>query len=194
MGVPQDRPLLKVPADRPAEARWLTDAERAVLVQHTQAPDASTGRTSIVADLNRLQCGSPVRAAYFALLLALYSYGIWLPQIIQGLARFSYQEIGLLAMLPNLAAAIVLYPWSRHSDTTGERRWHLALPLLLASAGLASAAWAREPAVCIAALTLAAVGIYGSLPVFWSLPAKRLTGASAATAIALVNSIGNVRG
>jgi ACS family tartrate transporter-like MFS transporter len=185
--------VLKILADRPAQARWLTAEERAALVQHTQAPDTTTRRTSIVTDLYQptvwVLC-----AAYFALLLALYSYSIWLPQVIQGLARFSYRQIGFLAMLPNLAAATLLYPWSRHSDATGERRWHVAIPLLLAAVGLASAACVREPAVCIAALTLAAVGIYCSLPGFWSLPAKRLTGASAATAIALVNSIGNLGG
>lgn len=185
--------VLDVLADRPAEARWLSDDERAAFVQHGQDSDALTRMTSVVANLSRpalwVLC-----AAYFALLLALYSYSIWLPQIIQGLARFSYREVGLLAMVPNLAAGILMYPWSRHSDARAERRWHVAIPLLLAALGLALAACVREPAASVAALTLAAVGIYSSLPVFWSLPAQRLTGASAAAAIALVNSIGNLGG
>ena len=185
--------VLKVLVGLPTEARWLTDEERAYLLRHRQGPDTARGPTGILVDLRRptvwILC-----AAYFALLVTLYSYSIWLPQIIQELAPFSYREIGLLAMVPNLLAALLMYPWARHSDATGERRWHVALPLLLAALGLASAAWVREPAVSVAALTIAAVGIYCSLPVFWSLPARRLTGASAAAGIALVNSVGNLGG
>lgn len=184
--------VFKVLVDRPSEARWLSDEERSYLLRRLEKPNAAAVM-GILAALGQRTVWL-LSTAYFALLLALYSYSIWLPQIIQELGRFSYREIGLLAMLPNLAAALLMYPWSRHSDVTAERRWHVALPLLLAAVGLFSAAWVGQPAASVAVLTLAAAGIYCSLPVFWSLPAKRLTGASAAAAIALVNSIGNLGG
>jgi nitrate/nitrite transporter NarK len=41
---------------------------------------------------------------------------------------------------------------------------------------------------------LAAVGIYGYLPGFWSLPTRFLTGTAAAASIGLTNSIGNLGG
>ena len=42
--------------------------------------------------------------------------------------------------------------------------------------------------------TLGAIGIYASLPLFWSLPTAILGGSAAAGGIALINSIGNLSG
>jgi nitrate/nitrite transporter NarK len=44
------------------------------------------------------------------------------------------------------------------------------------------------------ALTIAGAGIFSCLPIFWTLPTAFLSGAAAAGAIALVNSIGNLAG
>jgi nitrate/nitrite transporter NarK len=44
------------------------------------------------------------------------------------------------------------------------------------------------------ALCVAGFGIFGSLPVFWTLPTAFLSGAAAAGGIALINSIGNLAG
>ena len=40
----------------------------------------------------------------------------------------------------------------------------------------------------------AALGIFGALPITWTLPTETLSGAAAAGAIAVVNSIGNLSG
>jgi ACS family tartrate transporter-like MFS transporter len=44
------------------------------------------------------------------------------------------------------------------------------------------------------ALSIAGFGIFGNLPVFWTLPTAFLSGAAAAGGIALINSIGNLAG
>ena len=41
---------------------------------------------------------------------------------------------------------------------------------------------------------MAAFGIYGALPVFWTLPTAFLSGAAAAGGIAIINSLGNLSG
>ena len=46
----------------------------------------------------------------------------------------------------------------------------------------------------MAALTLAALGIYSTLATFWSLPTAFLSGTAAAAGIALINSVGNLGG
>ena len=185
--------VLKFLTDRPGQARWLTPQERAILIQSlkdpTTAPEPSDARYAFTYPALWTLSG-----VYFALLVALYGYNFWLPQIIQSLGEFSHRQIGGLAMLPNLAAVLFMYAWGLHSDATAERRWHAALPLLLAGAGLATAAFVHEPVVSIIALTLGAVGIYCALPVFWCLPTNRLSGAGAAAGIALINAIGNVGG
>ena len=84
--------------------------------------------------------------------------------------------------------------WGRHSDLTGERIWHVALPLFLAGAAFAWSAAGLPLAVIMVALTLAAVGIYAAVSTFWSLPTAILTGTGAAAGPALVNSVGNLGG
>jgi nitrate/nitrite transporter NarK len=46
----------------------------------------------------------------------------------------------------------------------------------------------------MAALALAALGIYSTLATFWSLPTAFLSGTAAAAGIALINSFGNLGG
>jgi nitrate/nitrite transporter NarK len=46
----------------------------------------------------------------------------------------------------------------------------------------------------MAAVTVAAIGIFSALPVFWTLPTALLSGTAAAAGIAWINSIGNLGG
>lgn len=183
---------LKYLVDRPDRASWLTPSEIAILNEALQgSADQSISRVRDALTHPEVWLLSTV---YFALLVALYTYGFWLPQFIQALGRLTHQQIGGLAMLPNLAAALLMYGWARHSDRRGERLWHVALPLMLAAVGLALTAYVNEASWSLFALTLAALGIYCALPVFWTLSTNHLSGASAAAGIALINSVGNIGG
>ena len=86
--------------------------------------------------------------------------------------------------------------WSRRSDRRGERVWHTALAACVAAAGLAAAGWAAaaSPMGATAAICLAAIGVFATLPPFWALVTGSFDGARAALAIALINSIGNLAG
>jgi ACS family tartrate transporter-like MFS transporter len=85
--------------------------------------------------------------------------------------------------------------WGLHSDRSGERRWHVAAPALLAAVALAASAMLQgSPIVAFLVLVVGGIGTFCALPAFWTLPAALLTGPAAAAGIALVNSIGNVGG
>jgi ACS family tartrate transporter-like MFS transporter len=43
-------------------------------------------------------------------------------------------------------------------------------------------------------LCVAALGVYGSLPVYWTFPSAILTSTAAAAGLALINSVGNLGG
>jgi ACS family tartrate transporter-like MFS transporter len=180
-------------SDRPASANWLTLQERWTLIEALRSSSAPAQVVSVRDALTDPKVWR-LSVAYFALLVALYGYGFWLPQVIAALGPFSHRQVGVLTMLPNLVAAIVMYPWGRHADANGERRRHAGAPLILAAGGLLVAASVHQLVIAIAALTAAAVGIYCSLPAYWSLPANYLTGASAAAGLALINSVGNIGG
>jgi len=59
---------------------------------------------------------------------------------------------------------------------------------------MAISAVATTPTVVLAAISLAAIGIWGALGTFWTLPTAFLSGTAAAGAIALINAIGNIGG
>src|SRR3712207_8342753 len=101
-------------------------------------------------------------------------------------------EIYTLSLHDALPISMVL--WSRHSDRTGERRWHLALPAALGGVTIPVALYLDSPFTVMAVITLTAVGICCALPVFWHFPPLLLTGAGAAAGIALINSLGNTAG
>src|SRR5579864_5948314 len=81
--------------------------------------------------------------------------------------------------------------WTRHSDATQERIWHVAGPAIVGGLSLIAAAYLSSPVLAAVAITVYAMGAYAVLPTFWSLPTAFLTGSAAAGGIALINSIGS---
>ena len=76
-----------------------------------------------------------------------------------------------------------------HSDKTGERRWHAAIPLLLVGVALSlSIAAGNNLVLAIAAFSLATMALYSFPSPFWALPTIFLSGPAAAASIALINS------
>lgn len=100
-----------------------------------------------------------------------------------------------VTVLPYLfsVAGILLNGFS--SNRTGERRWHLAVPVLLTSVSLALAILSGEhTALVIAFFCLAGLTFQAFLPVLWTLPSALLGKVAAATAIGTINSVGNLGG
>jgi len=189
--------VLFVLNDKPDDAKWL-DAEEKKWLKGVLAVEGAARGAGHSSDLKHALTNRRVWAfslIYFGILIGLYGLGMWLPQIIQGFGRLSNFEIGLLTVIPYLFAAIAMFAWGLHSDLTNERIWHVALPALVGAVGLvASALLGYSPVLALAALTVSAVGIYSTLPSFWTLPTSILTGTAAAGGIALINSVGNLGG
>ena len=186
---------LKFLDDRPEDASWLSKKERQAL-SATLAAEAKATRKIGYAGLGQALTRPRVLVLgllYFCLVVGLYGIGFWMPQVIQtfGLAPI---RIGFLTAIPYFFAAIAMVIWGWHSDRTGERIWHVALPLLLAGAAFAWSAYTGALSLTMVALTLATLGIYAAIGTFWSLPTAILTGTGAAAGLALVNSMGNLGG
>ncbi|MNR91716.1 putative tartrate transporter [compost metagenome] len=181
--------------DRPEKAAWLKPDEREWLVKTMQAEDANKGGQQHHSILRGLANPRVLALAliYFGTSAGLYTLGIWAPQIIKELG-VSSMTVGLLNAIPPIISVIAMILWSRHSDKTNERTWHVALACLTAAVGLAIAASTGSMFGLIAALTIVNVGISCSKPPLWSMPTMFLSGAAAATGIATINSIGNLGG
>ncbi len=186
---------LKFLDDRPEQAEWLSTKERAALAQ-TLGVEAKATREVGYAGLGQAVSRPRVLVLgllYFCLVVGLYGIGFWMPQVIQtfGLTPL---KIGFLTAVPYLFATIFMVLWGAHSDRTGERILHVALPLLLAALAFAWSAFTGPLGLTMVALTLATLGIYAAIGTFWSLPTAILTGTGAAAGLALVNSMGNLGG
>jgi MFS transporter, ACS family, tartrate transporter len=185
--------VLFVLCDSPQKAKWLSEREREVLTHAIEQDQRSSVHTSWRAGLV-----SPMvwrfALLYAALLMGVYGFGFWAPQIIRELGGFANTEVGWVLVIPYAAATLSMVLWGRHSDRTGERKWHLALPGVVGTIGFLYGGFADNVYVSIAAFTLGAIGIYASLPLFWTLPTALLGGSAAAGGIALINSVGNLSG
>lgn len=182
--------------NRPQQARWLSEAEitwlqtrlkeealRPELQIRHRLPDAFTsGRVWLLCLL------------YFLLNVGGYGYEMWLPSIIKGFSGTSDAVVGWINAIPYLMAAGVMLWVGRHSDRTGERRWHVAVAAISSAAGFALSSYFKNPYLAMAALTLAFVGLKSTLGPFWALGTAFLSGTAAAGGIALINSVGNLGG
>ena len=187
--------------DRPETARWLSPAERRWLTDTIAAEDADTDRGQRRGVLQTLGNARvlALALAYFGIVFGLYSIGFFLPQMIEGFQQqfgteFSIVEVGLLTAVPYAVATVAMLLWSRHSDQTGERVWHVALPAFLGAAAVAISLQLGSPLLTMAGITVTAIGIFSAVPILWQLPSTFLTGTAAAAGIGLINSIGNLSG
>ncbi len=179
--------------DRIEKAHWLTDSEKAVLVRNIKAEEQTKEEPSILTAMSMPRVWI-MAFTYFGFVMGLYGVGFWLPSIIKNTGVSSTLEIGLLSAIPNLFAIIGMILIARSSDRMRERRWHLAIPAVVAALGLIWSTSAGGVVTSMIALTIANVGIITVLPLFWSQPTAILSGAAAAAGIALINSVGNLAG
>jgi ACS family tartrate transporter-like MFS transporter len=182
--------------DAPRDARWLSPREREVL---TRKLDAERAGAALLQGGNALRAvfGSRVLAlalCYFGVELGMYGVIFWVPQIFAHVG-VAPEHIGYAVAAPYALAAAAMIAWSRRSDQRMERAGHIAAASVVGCLGLvASACWADSPAWALVAISIGAAGTFSVLPIFWTLPAASLRGASAAGAIALINAIGNLGG
>ena len=182
--------------DRPEKVHWLNEEERHWLSEQSTAK-RRTGKSARPDPV-----ASPARPprriltlVYFAVAGASNSIGFYLPKFLQlGFPTLGEFRIGLLVMIPSLCAVPCMILNGMHSDATGERRWHVAIPSLIGAAGWCLAAVLKAPVPYLFAFALTQIGVMSVLPTFWSLPTSFLSGPSAAGGIALINSVGNLGG
>ncbi|WP_234943628.1 MFS transporter [Rhizobium rhizogenes] len=186
----------RVLTNSPETAAWLEPEERTALAASLtagQGQAASHKVSGLVAGLRSPMVWS-LSLVFFCMGIGFFGVTIWLPQIVKQLSGLSNIEVSLVTTIPFAFAAAGMVLNARHSDRTGERRWHLVIPLLVGAIGLGGSALVPEPLSAFALLCLAAAGLWSAIGVFWALPANLLTGAAAAAGLALINAIGGISG
>ena len=187
--------VLFVLPDGPQSASWLSTEEREVIrsrlgADGIGAPDSHTLAHALVSGRVWL-----LALAHFLLIpVTLYAIGFWMPLMLKQASSGTDVEVGLLTAIPYAAGAVAMILAGRHSDRTGERRWHVAIAAAASAAGLALASIVSGPVALVATLSLAMVGLAAIFGPFWALATSMMRGVAAAGSIALVNSVGNTGG
>jgi MFS family permease len=129
----------------------------------------------------------------FLILVGLGGITFWMPQLIKNTGVTDSRTIGQLSAIPWLVGGLGMLLIGYTSDRTGERKWHLALCAIASGLGyIVSAEFGSNPAIAIAALSVATLGILAIFPVFWTVPSRFLSGVAVASGIAFINSMGNL--
>jgi MFS family permease len=185
--------------NKPADAKWLSDEERNWLVDvlaQESAKKIEQKKYSVLqafADRDVVICSG----IYFLWVCGLYGLSLFLPILIKALsATISNMMVGWLVTIPYIFGFVAMYFIGRHSDKTGERRWHTIFGMVTCAVGLLGSVFLANVSVFVSMLffTIATVGIYGVFGPFWAIPNSFLTSTAAAGAIAMINSIGNLGG
>jgi len=182
--------------DRPDRAKWLTAEQRAWLAGRIEEDGA---RKSAIGHLSVWQL---LRNRHF-LVMAMVCAGasatgsalaIWQPQLLKTFGLTNLQT-GFLNSVPYGIASVLMVLWGRHSDRTGERRWHTALALLLIAGGLSSLAFTQSMlAPTVMLLSCALIGAYSFKGPFWALSSTWMSPKTAAAGLAGINAIANLVG
>ena len=187
---------LRVIVDRPAEAGWLSDDEKRLVLADLEMDHRAAGPRehglALALKQRKLWLLTAIR---FCGISSNVTIGFWVPAIIRSFGVKSAFNIGILSTAPYIFALVAMVVVGRHSDRTLERRYHSALPYLASGLGLIGiGVFAGSPVPAFGCLILAAAGPLVSTAVFWQIPTSWLAGTAAAGGIALINSVASLSG
>jgi MFS transporter, ACS family, tartrate transporter len=180
--------------DWPSEAAWLASSQRLWIenrLQNEKLTDAQPVTAwQVLYSPVVLLLASVTFLEYFVG----YTFNFWLPTLLKRISGSSDVRVGLLAALPYAAGFILMQVNGWHSDRSGERRWHSAVPLfIVATALLGLSVQAGSPYVVVALFTMVGVNV-AFLPAFWAIPTEILSNSTAAAAVGMINAVGSVAG
>ncbi len=182
--------------DRPRQARWLPDDEKAWLLAELQADEAlktSAHRVRIV-DALRYPQTFLLTAILFLMVTGNQALIFFLPSITDTMKGLPIALRTLAAGLPYAFSALGILLSGIWSQRTGKLMIHTAAPMFATGISLALAVLARDHVWLMTAFfCLAGFTAQAYMPPFWTLPTTLLGKSAAATAVGLI-CLGNLGG
>jgi len=181
--------------DRPRDAGWLSESEKALLAANLAAeslPERHSGLRAFLAALRRPTLWVAT-SGYFAVTWAGMLLNFWAPTIIQRSGVTSMLRIGLLSAIPYTVGALGMLALCHHSDRRLERHWHFFAAVFAAGcAAIAIAYSLQNPALSIASLAVLATGYLSAIALFWTIPPGFLSEQESAGSIAFISSVAQI--
>ncbi|WP_213064455.1 MFS transporter [Acinetobacter sp. ACNIH1] len=187
--------LLYLP-DNISAVKWLSNEQKNWLKNELVKDEAEYDQTRHGNPLHALKDKRVLTLAlyYLPVTLSIYGLNLWLPTIIKQFSGGSDLQVGFLSSIPYVFGIIGLLIIPLSTDKLNDRYGHLSFLYALGACGMFFSAWLTSPVMQLIALSVVAFALFSTTAVFWTLPGRFLTGASAAAGIALINSVGNLGG
>jgi MFS transporter, ACS family, tartrate transporter len=180
--------------DWPREAKWLAPEQRHWIEDRLREEKPVTTQPISIGQALGSRTILLLAAVTFLNYLAFYSFTFWFPTMLKRLSGFSDVNVGLLGALPYVATFLAMQANGWHSDKTRERRWHAAVPTLIAAAAVFGLI-IQPPSMTLSILLFTLVGVGSAyLPAFWALPTEILSQSAAAAAVGMINAVGSIAG
>jgi len=180
--------------DWPNEANWLAPEQRVWIDQTLREEMPVNTRVVSMQEVFLSRAVLLLSGITFLNYFAVYTFAFWFPTMLKRQSGFSDMHVGLLGALPYMAAFAGMLVNGWHSDRHHERRWHSAVPLFIAAAGLLGLI-AHPRSVPLALLFFTMAGFcYAYLPAFWAIPTEILGQSAAAVAVGMINAAGSAAG
>ncbi|HEY2882095.1 MAG TPA: MFS transporter [Pirellulales bacterium] len=183
-------------ANRPADARWLPKDEGEWLTSELEKERATLRAHSHWGWHKHFGMVLILTMVYFGLNVVAYGLNSFMPAIIKAQSGFGDRWSSILAAMPYVMSFLGMLVVGWHSDKTGERPWHVAIPLFLLGCGVLVVSLVFDWKLLPVLVLIFWVGgcLYTYLPPFWPIPTMFLGATAAAGAIGFINMIGNLGG
>jgi sugar phosphate permease len=174
--------------DGPDTATWLNADEKRLISAEVGVVKGQHGSFAAVVKDPKVYV---LALAYLFIIAPIYAVSFWLPTILKLAGAASPVQVGWYAAIPSVATAFAIFYGGRSSDKRGERRYHIAVPALIAFVSLG--AWVLFDGgllVATALFALVTAMTWMANVVFWAVPTEYVKGNASAGAIAFINTIG----
>lgn len=195
-------------SDKPEDAKWLDDEERATLKRmmeedHLELVQPGGSKSLTAADPAHLsqkgvlaEVFSPVIIGYilvyFFMANSLAAVSIWGPQLVKSFTGdLPPSIIGLLFAIPSFCTVVWMVLWCRSSDLRQERKMHSILLYVIGAIGWVMISMEGHSYVQLFGLCIASSCVFTALALFWTTPDQNLSERSKALGIAVINTLGS---
>jgi MFS transporter, ACS family, tartrate transporter len=180
--------------DWPKEAAWLSAQQRQWLQQKLEEETPRSTTAITVWQVIRSPIIAWMASLTFLAYVGQYTFVFWFPTMLKRLTDFTDMRVGIVGVLPFLAAFVAMQLNGWHSDKQAERRWHSAMPLFVAGTAYFLLSIPGHSVVATIFLFTVAGVLTAYLSTFWAIPTEIMSHAEAATAVGVINAVGSVAG
>ncbi len=179
--------------DKPVDATWLSESEKTALgTLLTDGQETAKNRSKASILKQTLEPRIILLAlAYFCLVNTLNANATWIPTIVRDVLKaHSLTSVGFVTAIPAVSALILMPIWTRSSDKSQERKWHLLAALAMAAVGWLMVIYLGQPELRLAGLIFTVSGAFSAMSVFWTLPQAILSEEARPAGIGFISAVG----